>query len=172
MRLQLSVCHVAMNMERMVAATDRSRGGSRGGASTMYNRLVGAQELETKALLSLLLLDVSSSVRQHGAAPAAAAATTAASPGGRPAAAGGSSPHSGAAAGSGSVQQGGVQVTCSVSHIGLQDMCAPLEQRHVLSGAREPYEVSMLVSGSVRVCVQRQTCSVYMLCWAHKQPKA
>lgn len=111
-RLQLAVCHVALNMERMAAA-DRVRGGTLGGVRQPQQRDL----LETKGLLSLLLLDANSSVQR------------------RPAAAG--------SAGRGT-HTGGMRVSCSVAHAGLQDLCAPLEQRHVLSGSREPYKVSWM----------------------------
>lgn len=112
MRLQLSVLHVSVNMERM-AATDRVRR-----AGSRASRPMGQLELlETKGLLSLLLLDACSSVqRQPGTASGAAAADSAA-------------------------HAGDMRVSCTVAHVGLQDLCAPLEQRHVLSGAREPYKV-------------------------------
>ena len=131
MRLQLSVCHLAVNMERMVTA-DMARG-----AAGSTSRPHGALEaLETKGLLSLLLLDANSSVlRGIAAGEAAGAEGTAGAQGARGLAG------SGMDSAEGSAQQGGVRVTCSVAHVGLQDLCAPLEQRHVLSGAREAYKV-------------------------------
>jgi hypothetical protein len=131
MRLQLSVCHLAVNMERMVTA-DRARGAS-AGTSRLHG---GLEALETKGLLSLLLLEANSSVlRGIAAGEAAGAEGTAGAQGARGLAG------SGMDGAEGSAQQGGVRVTCSVAHVGLQDLCAPLEQRHVLSGAREAYKV-------------------------------
>jgi hypothetical protein len=119
-RLQLAVCHVAVNMERMAAA-DRVRGaGTLGGSRQRPQQL---ELLETKGLLSLLLLDANSCMQRRPAAAAAAAAGSV-----------GRGTHS-----------GGMRVSCSVAHAGLQDLCAPLEQRHVLSGSREPYKVSCLL---------------------------
>jgi hypothetical protein len=131
MRLQLSVCHLAVNMERMVTA-DRARGAS-AGTSRLHG---GLEALETKGLLSLLLLEAKSSVlRGIAAGEAAGAEGTAGAQGARGLAGGGMD------GAEDNAQQGGVRVTCSVAHVGLQDLCAPLEQRHVLSGAREAYKV-------------------------------
>jgi hypothetical protein len=138
MRLQLSVCHLAMNMERMVTA-DRLRGtakGSVGRSSRLNSSLPPLQVLETKGLLSLLLLDVNSHIQRHASSPDEASDAAEARSGGS------GSSGAGVGAAAGSRQEAGMQVTCSIAHVGLQDLCAPLEQRHVLSGAREPYEVS------------------------------
>jgi hypothetical protein len=129
MRLQLSVCHVAMNMERMVTA-DRVRGAESSSRVPRHGQL---ETLETKGLLSLLLLDVNSSAKQQSSTVVSASAAGVRS---SPAAA-----RPAVTTSSTAPQAGRMQVSCSVAHVGLQDLCAPLEQRHVLSGAREPYKV-------------------------------
>jgi hypothetical protein len=135
MRLQLSVCHLAMNMERLVAA-DRLRGAAKGPAArSRFNSNRPLQVLETKGLLSLLLLDVNSRIQHHASSPDDDSDAAETGVGGSRSGA------AGAGAAAGSRQEAGMQVSCSIAHVGVQDLCAPLEQRHVLSGAREPYEV-------------------------------
>jgi hypothetical protein len=145
MRLQLSVCHAAINMERMVAA-DSVRGAKSSSSSIRVPRRGQLETLETKGLLSLLLLDVNSSVKQHSSTvDSAAAASVRSSPAAaRPTGIAGSSS-------SGGLHAGGMQVSGSVAHVGVQDLCAPLEQRHVLSGAREPYQVRAGAFVAVRI---------------------
>jgi len=121
-RLQLSVCHVAVNMERMLLPGAVGPGG----------RATRHELLETTGLLSLLLLDTNSSVHCYASSSAEVLTGSA----GRAGAAGSSS------------QDGRVQAFGSVAHVGLQDLCAPLEQRHVISGAREPYQVRKDLPGS------------------------
>lgn len=118
-RLQLSVCHVAVNMERMLLPGAVGPGG----------RATRHELLETTGLLSLLLLDTNSSVHRYASSSEAEVLQGPAGPG------------RAGPAGSSSSQDGRVRAFGSVAHVGLQDLCAPLEQRHVISGAREPYQV-------------------------------
>lgn len=104
--VHLVLCHAMLNMERALLP---DRLGAVSGCVV---------ELQTKALLSLRLLDVKTSVlRQWGVS-------------------------SEQPSDQGSTQQEGTEGSCSVAHIGLQDLCACKEQRHVLSGAGDPWTVS------------------------------
>ncbi|WIA12623.1 hypothetical protein OEZ85_006280 [Tetradesmus obliquus] len=86
--------------------------------------------MRTKELLALLVLGTSTSVRKVQAAVPSSSRD-----------ADGAAAAAAAAADAGSVQPG-LEVAVSVAHIGLQDLRACVEQRHVLSGALEPYQAS------------------------------
>lgn len=113
-QLQLAMCHVKMNMERVRLPNSRRESKAE------------LDWLQTKELLSLQLLDVSSSMHKLLGCPDAGAACAA-----------GSSGHS------------GLELSCSLAHVGLQDLRACVEQRHVLSGATEPLTVSSMLMSAL-----------------------
>jgi hypothetical protein len=130
-RLQLAVCHLTVNMERTVLPGSVAGSSSSGG------------QLQTKGLLSLLLLNAGSTARYVPDAPAAGSPSAAATGAGAGASSSGGA-YGGGASGpsSSSSDRPGTEVSCSVAHVGLQDLRTTVEQRHVLSGATEPYTVS------------------------------
>jgi hypothetical protein len=152
--VQLAMCHAAINMERMLLPGSVAGSGGHHG-----------QQLQTKGLLSLLLLDVGSTARvvpdaspdtmagRPGASSSSAAAAAAAVAG--PSSAGDPGPTT---AGS----RPGTHVSCFMAHLGLQDLCAAVEQRHVLSGAGAPYAPSTVsCRGAECVCVM----GLRSVCW-------
>jgi hypothetical protein len=149
MQLQAALCHVRLNMERPYWL-DMSKAEVRARAARERKEKQKAEQqqtndaeqeqgddaqqfqiddtpLRTKDLLALLVLGTNTSVRKL---PAAASSSS-----GRDG--------TGAAAGA-DVAQPGMEVAFCVAHIGLQDLRACVEQRHVLSGALEPYQVRKL----------------------------
>jgi hypothetical protein len=151
MQLQAALCHVRLNMERPYWL-DMSKAEVRARAARERKEKQKAEQqqtndaeqeqgddaqqfqiddtpMRTKDLLALLVLGTNTSVRKL---PAAASSSS-----GRDGAG------TGAAAGA-DVAQPGMEVAFCVAHIGLQDLRACVEQRHVLSGALEPYQVRSL----------------------------
>jgi hypothetical protein len=152
MQLQAALCHVRVNMERPYwldmskaekkarAARDKSekqkaeqhqnRDAELEQPDTAQQYQIDDTPMRTKELLAILVLGTSTSVRKvHAAAPSSSRDADSAA-----AAAADNSPV---------IAQPGMEVAFSVAHIGLQDLRACVEQRHVLSGALEPYQVRL-----------------------------
>jgi hypothetical protein len=172
MQLQAALCHVRLNMERPYWL-DMSKAEARARAARVRKEKQKAEQqqtsdaeqeqaddaqqfqiddspMRTKDLLALLVLGPNTSVRKL---PAAAASGSGRVDAGTAAAA-----DAGAAG-----AQPGMEVAFSVAHIGLQDLRACIEQRHVLSGALEPYQVRRLEANQQLVCSAAPAC--------HRQPK-
>lgn len=118
----LVLCHYMLNMERVLLPGQSD------------SRCLTASELETKALLSLLLLDAEASYTQ-------------------------SSPGSAL----GSSQSTWADVSCSVAHVGLQDLCACEEHRFVLAGADEASGVRTSMLQQQHLCCRSSVCNLSVL---------
>jgi hypothetical protein len=163
-RLQLVVCHAAVNMERTVlpgtSSVDstilHSSPVSRAGRAGRWKNSSSSSssQLQTMGLLSLLLLDADAAVQPGLEAPQAVAGDPAADalvP----------------AVGSGMAAAQALGMTCSVAHMGLQDLCACVEQRHALSGSSEPFQVCRSSTDPPHSCTKThrhsQGCSLTMM---------
>jgi hypothetical protein len=163
MQLQAALCHVRLNMERpywldMSKAEKKARAArasDKQRAEQQHNRDAEQEQpdiahhyqiddtpMRTKELLALLVLGTSTSVRKVQA------------PG--PTSSRDANGATAAAAADAGTAQPGMEVALSVEHIGLQDLRACVEQRHVLSGALEPYQVRK--HGEQHACCPR-SCS-------------
>ncbi|KAF6253188.1 hypothetical protein COO60DRAFT_1463300 [Scenedesmus sp. NREL 46B-D3] len=154
MQLQAALCHVRLNMERpywldmskaeqharaarekkgkQKAEQQQTKDAEQEQADDAQQCLIDDSPMRARDLLALLVLGTSASVRKL------------------PAAAPSSRSSAGAAAAGADVDaddggaQPGMELAFSVAHVGVQDLRACVEQRHVLSGALEPYQASSL----------------------------